>query len=248
MLFSIENLPYWIFLGSGGVLFVAILSGQTDRRSLSADNGGHANGSLSPSGQSQSGQSQYGLTPNKSDGSVADGPTDVVLPDSPRQSYASFPLRMALTLTLWGSVGWLVNVIIGASLGTMPQGLLGFVVVTITLILALIVSHQMMSPVSWIISSRRKTTSFDPLVGCIGIVSSESLHTMTAGDVAQIEVTDPQGEVLTINAALPTWAKVTPQQGDRVTLIERSEEVHLYYAVASDSPDQDSWLKRTASI
>jgi len=241
MLLSIENLPYWIVLGAGGILFIAILSGQSGRRTPATGNRGKFSGA-------SSGPSQSGTMPSPPDALSSGQLADVVAPDPSRKAQASFPLRMALTLTLWGLIGWTINVAVGASLGTMPQGLLAFAIVTITLILALVLSHQLVSPLRWVINSRRQTMSFDPLVGCTGTVSSEHLYKLAEGDVAQIEVVDSQGDVLVVNAALPPWATVTPHHGDRVTLIEHSDEVHLYYAVASDSPDQDNWLQRAASI
>ncbi|MGF1512307.1 MAG: hypothetical protein ACFB5Z_01230 [Elainellaceae cyanobacterium] len=153
-----------------------------------------------------------------------------------------------MTLTLWGLFGWAVSAIIGVMIGESLQGLLWLGVVFSTMIAALLVSQQLLPPVVWFINSRRKSASLDYLVGCTGIVSSDSLSTLTEGDMAQVDVVDPTGSTLTINAALPIWATVVPHQGDRVTLVERATEMGLYYAVASDSADQDRWLRRTAAI
>lgn len=230
MLFATENLLYWLFLGLGGVLFLVAFQNKDRGEANPLDNPGPSLGSGADRATSSSDARQ------------------AVVPGKPRKPPVPLMLRVALTLMLWGILGCIANGAAGVLWSVRPQGLLWLSVMVITFLAALLTSQYLVSPVSWVINSRRKTASFDYLVGCIGIVSSNCLSTPSEGDVAQVDVVDPMGNTLTVNAALPIWATIVPQQGDRVTLIERSAEEQLYYAVAYDSADQDRWLKRAASI
>ncbi len=235
MLFATENLPYWIFLGLGSALFLITFFG-------SKTHDASADATRNPS----SGPNRAEVLPNDVV-PRANNATQSVLPSKPRRPYSPLVLRLALNLTLWGLIGWIVNVIFGLLQGSLPQNLLQVGILSITLIAALALSQSLMSPIGWVITSRRKTDNLDHLVGCTGTVSSDSLRRLQEG-TAQINVVDPTGSALTVNAALPDWATIAPQQGDSVTLIERLPDAHLYYAVATDSADQDHWLKQTAAI
>lgn len=228
MLFAIENLPYWIFLCLGLALFLLTLLSQA-KQAAEAPTSNIAS-----------------LTQTVLE--TGPGSDAVVEPDARRRPIAPFPLRMALTLTIWGLLGWLFNICIGTFLGAAPIGPLGFGVVTMTLILSLIISHQLVSPLGWIISSRRNQSSLDYLVGCTGKVDQDQINRLAAGEITQIEVVDAQGSTLFVGAVLPAWFQVTPQPGDRLTLIERLEQGQVYHVVVADSSDQDDWLKRTAAI
>ena len=234
MLFAIENLPYWIFLGLGLGLFLLALSSQT------------ATPRTAGAGLDTSGLPQTVL--EVSDSTTAPNEILAVQPDNRQRPVAPLSLRMSLTLATWGLLGWLANIGIGSALGVLPQGILGFGVVTVTLILALIISHQLVAPLGWVISSRRNQSSLDYLVGCTGEVNLNQVNRLTAGEITEIDVTDARGDTLSIGAVLPSWAKVMPQPGDRITLIERLEQGQIYHAVTADSSDQDHWLRQTAAI
>ena len=116
MLFSLANLPYWIFLGAGIALFlIVIVSGGGDDdldvdadvdADLDIDLGSDTNLDLDTDFESGG----EGLSPLQVLTWFGVGRTPLIL-------------LLAMDLTLWGLVGWVLNVALAEVLGRTPMGL-----------------------------------------------------------------------------------------------------------------------------
>lgn len=257
MVFAFENLPYWIFLGAGFLLFgFVIVSGGGDEDS---DLGGDfdADADLDVDADVDL-DASFDVDADASlDG--ADGPINIdpdVTVDSPGDGgwsplqilgwlgvgKAPLVLLIALDLCLWGLFGWMLNVALGTIIGGIPGGLLGVLVLLTSMVAALLLGGQIARPIGKVFASFGEDSSGDRLIGCIGKVSSARLHNVSEGKIAQVDVLDSYKNLVTVNAALPLWATHIPKHGDTVLVIERSDQTYLYFVVLKDSPDQDRWL------
>ncbi len=257
MVFSLENLPYWILLGAGFLLFgFVIVSGGGDEDS---DLGGNfdTDADVDVDTDVDLGASLDADADASVDG--ADGPINVdpdVTVDSTTDSSwnpiqilgwlgvgkAPLVLLIALDLCLWGLFGWMLNVVLGSLTGGIPGGVLGILVLLTSMVTALLLGGQIARPIGKVFSSFGEDSSGDRLIGCIGKVSSARLHSVSEGKIAQVDVLDSYKNLVTVNAALPLWATHIPKHGDTVLVIERSDQTYLYFVVLKNSPDQDRWL------
>lgn len=241
MLFALENLPYWILLGTGLLLFgfVIFIGGGDDDADVGGDVDADAdlevdvNADLDLDIDASSdfdGDSGGGLNPTyQLLGWLGVGKAPLVL-------------LLGLDFSLWGFLGWMFNVIIGSIVGSLPSGLLEGAVFGSSMLIALSIGGVVSRPIGKIFASFGEDTSGDRLVGCIGTVSSAQLYTVSARKIAQIDVLDAVKNLVTINAAVPDWVTDIPKHGDAVLVIERSEKTYLYLVVLKDSPDQDHWF------
>jgi len=214
-LFDISNLPYWILLGMGVALFLFVIAsgggdsdGDADIDS-DADIGGDADAD---------GDGDFNLTQTL--GWIGIGKAPLVL-------------LLATDLSLWGLLGWMLNVGMGKGLG----GALGLVV---ALIGALLLGGQIAKPVGKIFTAFGEETSGDRLIGCVGSVSTARIPVAAEGKVGQVDVLDSARNLVTVNAILPDWATVIPERGIKVLVIERTAEG--YVVICQDSSDQDYWF------
>ena len=245
MLFELENLPYWIFLGTGFLLFgFVILSGGGDDDS---DLGGDFDTDVDLDVDAELGV----------DLDAADSPIDIE-PDvdvdvngswSPIQllgwlgiGKAPLVLLLALDLCIWGLLGWMFNVGLGTIIGRIPSGIFGGIVLVVSMLIALLLGGQIARPIGKVFASFGEDASGDRLIGCMGTVSSARLHNVSEGKIAQVDVLDSVKNLVTVNAALPIWAHHIPKHGESVLVIERSDQTYLYFVVLKDSPDQDRWF------
>ncbi len=252
MLFALENLPYWIFLGTGFLLFgFVILSGGGDEDAdLDAD--------MDVDGDFDLDADLDADVDADIDADVDGGDSLRLDPDAELDSSGGFhPLQIlgwfgigkaplmlliALDLCLWGLLGWMLNVAIANVIGSIPTGLLGFGVGVVSLFVALTLGGQIARPIGKVFASFGEDASGDRLIGCIGIVSSAKIHNASEGKIAQVDVLDSVKNLVTVNAALPLWATETPNRGDKVLVIERAENTYLYYVIARDGADQERWF------
>ena len=254
MLFSPENLPYWIFLGAGVALFgLVILTGGGDDdidtdidadididvnidldanidldidADVDADFDLDADAELDTDAEvsAEGGLSALGLL-----GWFGIGKAPLIL-------------LLALDLCLWGLVGWMATVVFGSLLSVIPIAVLRLPILLGSMAIALTLGGLIAQPIGKIFASFGESASADRLVGCEGKVSSARLHNVTSGKIAQVDVVDPAKNLVTINAVLPLWAKTQPRIGEPVLVIERSDKAYLYFVIAKDSPDEDRWF------
>lgn len=158
---------------------------------------------------------------------------------------APLMLLLATDCSLWGLLGWIFNVWIGAGTGQIPTGLLGIGVFWGSGVIALYIGKLLAIPLGKIFASFGEDVSGDRLVGCVGTVSSKSLPPYTEGKVGQVDVYDAARNMVTVNASHPHWASVKPLRGQTIIIVERTE--HSYLAIVKDSSDEDQWLRNSRS-
>ena len=235
MLFAIANLPYWIFLGTGALLFaVVIASGGGDDGDADID----INIDSPDFGfEDFSGDSSEG------DFSTADsvtGPLSMLR----WLGFGRVPiiLLLALDLCLWGLFGWLANVLFYGILAPILSGLVGGVIFLGSMVLALVSGGKISAPIGTIFASFGESASADRLIGCVGTVSSAQVHDVSTGRIAQADVLDPAKNLVTVNVILPRWCRIQPKIGDKVLVIERPEKRNFYFVIAKNSVDEERWF------
>jgi len=82
--------------------------------------------------------------------------------------------------------------------------------------------------------------SSERLLGCIGVVFSPKLPSANHRKIGQINVRDPAGNLLKVNACIPEWAELQPKRGQEVLVIDQQEST--YFVVVKDSLDHERWL------
>lgn len=244
MLFSLTNLPYWIFLGAGVALFaVVIFSGGGDEdlevdgdldidADLDVDMDVDADVDVDPDIQIDApfgdGDGWEGLSPLQVLAWFGVGRTPLLL-------------LLAMDLTLWGFVGWVLNVTLGDVLDRPPVGFLALGVFLGSLAFALFVGSLLSRPIGRIFAAFGEDASSDRLVGCLGTVTSAFIPLEESGKIGQVDVKDAAANLVTISAKLPNWATITLRRGAKVLVIERQNGHYL--VIAQDSIDQDRWLE-----
>jgi len=152
---------------------------------------------------------------------------------------APLVLLLATDLSLWGLLGCMLNVTVGAS-----AGLMGGVVLLVSLIASLVTGGLIARPVGQAFAAFGEDTSSNRLIGCVGTVSTARIPSIAEGKIGQVDVLDPTRNLVTVNAALPDWAIVVPRRGDRVLVIDRPDQT--YCVIVKDSPDQDRWFANSS--
>ncbi|MBD1941373.1 DUF1449 family protein [Coleofasciculus sp. FACHB-712] len=233
MLFHSANLPYWMFLGMGVLLFLLVIVSGGGDSDVDAD-------------------------------IDADIDTDVDVIDVDTDTDGSFnsleilgwlgigkaPLILLLgtDFSLWGVIGWMLNVWVGSLTGGIPYRFfgLGGVVLLSSMAISLFLGGLISRPLGKIFAAFGEDASSDRLIGCFGTVSSAFIPHKHRGKIGQVDVIDSARNLVTISATLPDWATVLPRRNEKVLVIERLE--HHYLVVAKDSPDQEHWLENASKI
>ncbi|MEO1207948.1 MAG: DUF1449 domain-containing protein [Cyanobacteria bacterium J06638_20] len=243
MLFSPTNLPYWIFLGTGIVLFlVVILSGGGDddldaEVDVDADVDLDVDADVDLDADVDADAEVSGDPAFDLDGDDF-GPMQVLTWVGVGRT--PLLLLLAMDLTLWGFVGWVLNVALGEALSRSPIGWIAVGVFLSSLAFALFIGSLLSRPIGRIFAAFGEDASSDRLVGCLGRVTSAFVPFEHSGKIGQVDVKDAAANLVTISAKLPDWATITLRRGARVLVIERSGGYYL--VIAKDSPDQDRWL------
>lgn len=240
MLFSLTNLPYWIFLVAGIVLFLfVILSGGTDEdMDVEADIEAELDLDADV-------DADFAVESNVNIN--ADIDMDGAGAFSPLQMLTWFGvgrtpllLLMAMDLTLWGFAGWVLNVTLGEALARPPIGWVASGIFFGSLGFALFIGSLLSRPIGRIFAAFGEDASSDRLIGCLGTVTSASIPFDHSGKIGQVDVKDAAANLVTISAKLPDWATITLRRGAKVMVIDRTGSYYL--VIAKDSPDQERWL------
>ncbi len=216
MLFSPANLPYWIFIGMGVLLFLFMI--------ISGGGGEDVD---------------------------ADVDTDVDADTNNELSFGQFLgwagigkapliLLLATDLSLWGVLGWMLNVLISGTSNNNITAFIGSVILFGSLMLSLLMGGLIARPIGKIFAEFGEDASSDRLIGCVGIVTSAYIPSENQGRIGQVDVLDTKRNFLTISAVIPDWATMAPQRGEKVLIIEHKAQI--YVVIAKDSPDQEHWL------
>ncbi|MGF1460378.1 MAG: DUF1449 domain-containing protein [Leptolyngbyaceae cyanobacterium] len=239
MLFSLANLPYWIFLGAGLLLFLFVIfsGGGDDDMDLDTDVDADIDVEADIDGDI-GGDGPFDLDAEL-DGQSGDF--------SPFQILTWFGvgrtpliLLIAMDLTLWGFVGWVLNVAVGEALQYPPVGWAAIGIFLGSLSFSLFVGSLLSQPIGRIFAAFGEDASSDRLVGCLGTVTSAFVPFEHSGKIGQVDVKDAAANFVTISAKLPDWANITLRRGAKVLVIERLGGYYL--VIARDSADQERWL------
>ena len=217
MLFDLANFTYWIFLAIGVLLFLLVIfSGGTDENldfDVDTDADLDAEADFSPI------QILSWLGVGK----------------------APLLLLLAIDFSLWGALGWMVNVFVASAIGFIPTGLFGGLVLFGSFAASVYTGSLISRPLGQLFASFGEDTSSDRLIGCVGTVVSVKVPFTNSGKIAQADVFDAASNLETINITLPQWATVVPQRGDRVLIIDLRK--NSYLVVAKNSSDESRWLE-----
>ena len=230
MFYSLTNLPYWIILGLGILLFLVAISA----------GGGEDN-------------------IDSNDIFDLDADTDVDVDADGEMGLPQFLswlgigkvpliLLLATDLCFWGLTGWLLNAIAFHFLGFIPVAIIGWggIIFLVSFWLGLQMGGLIARPLGKLFASFGQDVSSDRLIGCLGTVSSKTIPPITEGKIGQVDVSDPNKNLVTIGATIPSWATVIPQRGQQVIVIDRRK--NSYLVLAKDTSDEDRWLANSDSI
>lgn len=239
MLFHLANLPYWLLLGVG-ILCLGLMmisgDGEDDFELETAIEASpdldvsHLDLEFDQGGEIQEGEGM----------------------PMPLQVLSFFglgrvPLMILLGIdfSLWGLIGWMLNVGMGSLTGTMPTqlfGMAGFILL-VSLLLSLWLGRLCSRPIANLFKSFSQDVSPDRVIGCSGTVTSKKLPYLANGTIGQAHVYDNAGNLLTLSVSLPDWATVIPHHNQEILIIDQSPKGYGYLAIAKDSSDEDKWLK-----
>jgi hypothetical protein len=219
MLFSPTNLPYWIFLTTGVLLFLFMILMGGEESDLDSD-------------------------------ADLDIETNIDLSFGQFLEWAGIGkapliLMLATDLSLWGVIGWILNVWMGAIFGNKQASLIGAIILFVSLIISLFIGRLISEPISKMFAEFSEDASGERLVGCVGNVSSVYIPADNLGKIGQVDILDPKGNFLTISAVIPDWATIAPQRGEKVIIIELKQQIYL--VIAKDSKDESHWLNNSSS-
>jgi hypothetical protein len=226
MLFDIVNIPYWIFLAMGVLLFVVVIisGGGDDDLDLDADADldVYADVDVDASGNFRFLEVLGWLGFDK----------------------APLVLLLATDFSLLGLIGWMLNVTFESFTGDVPSGLAAGVISGLSLVLSFAIGGLIAQPLGKIFASFGEDANGNRLIGRYGTVSSLTIPMENQGKIGQVDILDSARHLVTINATLPSWARVVPDLGTQVLVIDR--QLDSYLVIAKDSSDEQEWLANSA--
>lgn len=233
MLFNFANLPYWIFLGTGVSLFLLVIvsGGGDDDLDLDADADVEVDISNGPLDLDTDAEGDFSAVQIL--GWLGLGKAPLIL-------------LLATDLSLWGLLGWMLNVAAAGSLGRIPGVFWGSIILVSSLAIALFLGSLVARPIGKALAAFGEDASSDRLIGCEGWVSSALIPAQHLGKIGQVDVIDRARNRVTVNAALPDWATVLPRRGESVVVIDR--QAQHYLVIAKDSTDEARWLSNPPHI
>lgn len=221
MLFHLVNLPYWIFLCMGVLLYVLVIVSGGGDDDLGSDADVDADADLDADADADFSLSQVV-------GWLGFGKAPLLL-------------LLATDFSLIGLFGWMLNVFLGGFLGQPPVGSWVAIVGIGALLSALFVGSLLSRPLGQAFASFGEDTGSDRLIGCVGTVSSATIPLHSENRIGQVDVLDAARNRVTIQAATPNWATHPPRFNDKVLVIDRESQIYL--VILKDSPDQAHWLE-----
>ncbi|MDZ8185226.1 MAG: DUF1449 family protein [Nostoc sp. ChiSLP02] len=225
MLFSFNNLPYWIFLGMGVLLFffTIVSGGGGEDVDIDADVDVDVDADVDA-------DSNHELSFGQFLGWAGIGKAPLIL-------------LLATDLSLWGIIGWMLNVWFGGGNNNI-DGLIASIILFGSLIISLILGGLIARPIGKIFAEFGEDVSSDRLIGCVGIVTSAYIPIENQSKIGQVDVLDGKRNLLTVSAVLADWATIAPQRTERVLIIEHKAQI--YVVIAKDSPDEERWLNNSS--
>ena len=225
MLFNLANLSYWIFLGIGIVLFLLVIvsGGGDDDVELDAELDTDADIELEGGGD---GNEEF---------------TSLQFLAWLGFGKAPLILLLAIDFSVWGLTGWILNVFVGNFTGEIPTRMfgLGGLILIVSFITSFSIGSLIARPLGQIFASFGEDASSNRLIGCLGTVNSKAVPYEGKGKIAQADIIDPARNLVTVAVCLPSWAKLVPQNGQEILIIEHTE--NYYLAILSQGSDRDQW-------
>lgn len=242
MIFDAANLGYWVLLGTGVFLYLFVIFSGGGDDDLDADL--DADIDMDVDMDADFDADMDADVDGDVDGDM-EGEGFGVFSILSWFGFGQAPLMLLLATdcSLWGLLGWIFNVWVGAGTGEIPTGLLGTGLFILSGAIALWIGKLLAYPLGKIFASFGEDVSSDRFIGCEGVVTSKKLPHYTEGIVGQADVYDAARNMVSVNASLPHWAQVIPVRGQRIIILERTE--HSYLAIAKESSDEDQWLNNS---
>ncbi|NJL97543.1 MAG: YqiJ family protein [Synechococcaceae cyanobacterium SM2_3_2] len=232
MLFSLDNLPYWILLTIGvGLFLLVILAGVGEEDAdidadLDADIDADSPGLVSPDGNGDA----EGMDPTLQILTVLGvGKSPLIL-------------LLAIDFSTWGLAGWFLSVMLSTWVGSSLPMLVHGGILLVSLVAGLVTGGWLSHPIGKVLAQFGEDTRSERLLGLVGRVTSASIP--RKGQIGQVDVLDGANNFVTVSAILPEWATTIPLRGEEVLLIEQEEGTFVVICV--DSPDQSRWLSQVA--
>ncbi|MEB3278618.1 MAG: DUF1449 domain-containing protein [Lyngbya sp.] len=221
MLFHLANLPYWILLAMGILLFLLVIFGGAGDEEVDVDTDVDVDVDADLDADVDA---EGDFTPLQLLGWLGFGQVPLLL-------------LLATDFSLVGLLGWMFNVIAGELTGSLPSAGLSGLISIGAVGLGLYLGSAIARPIGQLFAAFGEDTRGERLIGRLGIVTSVNIPKQKIG---QVDVLDGDGNRVTISATLPEWSTVIPQRGEEVLIISRQPQAYL--AIAKDSPDQQRWL------
>ena len=239
MVFSLVNLPYWILLGAGIVLFLFVIFSGGGDDDLDVDVDADVDIDVDADFDLNS-ETLVDLDADADADSEGSGLGALQVLAWFGIGRTPLVLLLAMDFTLWGFAGWVLNVAIADGLQRSPTGGLAVFVFFTSLAFALVVGGWLSRPIGKIFAAFGEDASSDRLVGCLGTVTSAFVPFEGSGKIGQVDVKDAAANLVTVSAKLPDWANITLRRGAKVLVIERTGGHYL--VIAQNSIDQERWL------
>lgn len=239
MLFDSANLGYWILLGIGIFLFLlVIVSGGGEDQDIDTD----ADLELEVDADADFDADMDADVDADADADANGANNFKILEILSWFGVGKTPILilLAIDLSSWGLIGWILNVAFGNLIGNIPTGFLGGIIFIVSFIVSVWLGRLISRPIGKIFAGFGEDASGDRLIGCVGTVISKKLPYLIEGRIGQVDVYDQSSNLLTIEVALPDWAKVIPHRGEQVLIIDRQK--HSYIVIRKDSSDEDKWF------
>ena len=159
-------------------------------------------------------------------------------------------ILLGIDFSVWGTLGWLFNVVIGEVTGVMPTRFFGWagVILMSSFLISLWLGRLCALPISQVFQTFSQDVTAERVVGTIGTVTSKKLPYLIEGKIGQAHVYDAAGNLLTISVSLPDWATVIPHHNQRILIIDQSPKGYGYLAITKDSSDEDKWLNQSFKL
>ena len=229
MLLDSANLPYWIFLGIGMSLFLLVIvsGGGDDDFDLDADV--DADVDLNAEVEGDGNFDSFAIM-----GWLGFGKAPLIL-------------LLAIDFSFWGLIGWIINIVVGGIIGSIPTELLGLggLIMFLSLCLSLSLGSLISRPIGKMFASFGEDTKSDRLIGCMGNVASKQVPHEGKASIAQADIIDPANNLVTVAVCLPQWAKEIPLNGQKVLVIEQTE--NYYLVIKNEGADRDYWMSDRAN-
>jgi hypothetical protein len=138
------------------------------------------------------------------------------------------------------------NVALFNRAGSYSQGWLSGIVLALSLVVSVLSGGLMAQPIGKIFAGFGEDAKRNRLIGRQGTVNSLTIPREHQGEIGQVNILDSSRKLVTIDATLPNWAKVVPNRGALVLVIER--QLHSYIVITKDSSDEQQWLAKSNPI